>query len=43
MPIHGVDVRVEKQAEHEACWASICMAVVAAAKSGLAVSSAADA
>jgi len=34
MPIHTVDVRVEKQEEHEACWASICMAVVAAIKPG---------
>lgn len=34
MPIHTVDVRVEKQEEHEACWASICVAVVAAIKPG---------
>ena len=32
MAIYTVDVPVEKQAEHEACWASICMAVVAAVK-----------
>lgn len=30
MPVYTVDVRVEKQTEHEACWASICMAMVAA-------------
>lgn len=42
MPVHTVDVRVEKQAEHEACWASICMAVVAAIKPGSASKAPAD-
>lgn len=30
MAIYTVDVPVEKQAEHKACWASICVAVVSA-------------
>jgi hypothetical protein len=32
MAIYTVDVPVEKQANHEACWASICVAVMAGVK-----------
>lgn len=42
MPVYTVDVRVEKQAEHEACWASICMAMVAAIKPAAAGKAPAD-